>query len=276
MYDGTAKTNGDIAAEAPTDTTGMDYDEAEWSKYMCIEDALALYSKSNNYNNVIMDEDEDENDYDYGLGRVDSSSPGRNQIMNSVKKSRSPLRLRSNSRMNGQQSNIKNSSHDPLNTSEVSKTDETVANADVRNEYDDADTSKYADNDRSNVSMDNSEGGKNPKLLSKSKNKKKKTKSVQPIPSLLKKSTKAYRDYIRDTRRIEDMQNMDDLVMKMKNSRRENAGDRKLKIPKLNGRNPKLIRRKDIKLYPGKKGINGSFSQSKRKIIRQQGITRKN
>ena len=70
--------------------------------------------------------------------------------------------------------------------------------------------------------------------------------------------------------------NMQDLVFQLKLVRRENAGGRRINLPKFNGRNPRVIRKKDIKHHPGRRGIGNSFTSSKRKIIRQQGITRKN
>ena len=82
-------------------------------------------------------------------------------------------------------------------------------------------------------------------------------------------------EFIRDTRRDEDRENMQQLIMELRQERREENTGRRGNAVRVNNRNTRIIKKKDIKHHNNRKGIGNSYSQSKRKIIRSQGIINK-
>lgn len=78
----------------------------------------------------------------------------------------------------------------------------------------------------------------------------------------LRTSSKAFRDFIRDSRRDEDRDNMNMLINQLKRARRDENSKRSVGT-----KNVKIIKRKDIRIQ-NRKSIGNNFAQSKRKIIR--------
>lgn len=80
------------------------------------------------------------------------------------------------------------------------------------------------------------------------------------------------RDYIRDTRRDEDRDNMNMLIYELKQARRDENS--KKGGVRFNGKNTRIIRKKDIRIH-NRRGIGTNITQSKRKIIGSQGVITK-
>ena len=167
----------------------------EYDKYTCFEDALALYNKeSNNYGIMFADGEgeDDEEDNAYDIPRADSVSPGRNRILSSVKKSNSPLRFRSSSRVDNKNLDLKQDSQDPIeNDKSRVENSENPDNSALNQSKNDADN---AETDHPQVSVDekvnqSTEALKNAEKVTKSSSKnrlKKKSRKIIGIPNFLK------------------------------------------------------------------------------------------
>jgi hypothetical protein len=72
------------------------------------------------------------------------------------------------------------------------------------------------------------------------------------------------RDFIRDSRRDEDRDNMNLLLEQMKQERRDENS--KKGGYRFSGKNTRIIKKKDIRIQ-NKRGIGANLIQSKRKIL---------
>jgi hypothetical protein len=80
----------------------------------------------------------------------------------------------------------------------------------------------------------------------------KQTKSLSNIPSFLQTSSKAMKDYIRDSRRVNDRENMNSLMDELRRERRDENSKRG--GYKFTGNNKRIIKKKDIRIQ-NKRGL---------------------
>ena len=237
-----------------------------------IVDAVIRYNKEIDNNWILQDEGEDDNEEE-DFQALDF--PRTNSINNN---NNSPTRLRSNSKSDSKPNvadqKVSNNSQNLQKQSitNISKVDTSAQNIQEQKEINQEteDVKDESDNKlglSQNLTVDKVTNNTSSELQGESelrnvksplkKKRNKKTKSLVGPPSFIKGSAKAMREYIRDTRRTEDRDNMNQLMMDLRQLRRDE-----------NNKNIRIIKKKDIRQVRKQKDLPKKLPQSKRMIFK--------
>jgi hypothetical protein len=240
-------------------------------EYVSIHEAVKRYIKEVDSNWMMEDEDEDTNEPD--LPRTNSMSPVRKRLL-SKQSCNSPLRLRNNSRIDNKKglNDSLSLSKEQISTCQTKNMNDSIneINKEINEEEKTRDNSncpeilnfsaqnlatmKMSNNASTEIIEDSSV--KMPK--SPSKKKRKKQKSISGLQNAIQKPTfKITKDYLRDLRREEDRRNMDDLIVELKQSRKDQITKSKGAF-RISNRKTRIIKKKDIRIFGGKNNKHSS------------------